>query len=257
MRKTSKSVLYSTIKSTIKKLGISAEDTIGVINYIKFIENSVTPEVTNSSNKATEKVSTEDIILNVLNKNSNLSYSIQNITEETGFSYPKVQISLRKLKTARKIKVVDYIPGVSGPSKLLFQTWRSPLKALKTVTEKQGYTTINGFISDNKELLLKNKCRATFASIVEHSGITTYPLSLGIGITKGYKTSDLKSLIENANKKSTKKHNKKVNQVKRKYTKKTKIQTAEPSTFETKSSFSLLGSLFKKKNQNTSELIKF
>lgn len=256
MKRTSKSALYSTIKSTVKKLGISAEDITGIINYIKFMESNTIPEVVSKSNKVTVgETSTGEVILTVLSANTDKPYSIQDIAQEAGFSYAKVQVALRVLKNSRKIKVVDYIPGISGPSKLLYQTWKSPLKALKTVTEKQGYSTLNGFIRDNKKQLIQSVGVVSFPSIVEKAQLESYPLSLSIGIAKGYKNSDLKKLISSTEGKEVKrKYTKKAIKAKRKYTKKVKPETILTET-EQKKSLNIF-SIFKKKDNN-SELIKF
>ena len=173
------------------------------------------------------------------------------MAKATSFSYAKVQLVLKELKKSRKVKVVDYTPGSSGPSKVLYQTWKSPLKALKLVTEKQGYSTINGFIKSNKELLTKGIGVVSFASAVESAGLTSYPLSLSIGIVKGYKNSDLKEIAL-----GNKRRNKKVKATKgkRKYSKKVKPEVISTEIGQKKSLN--IFSIFKKKN-STSELIKF
>lgn len=255
MKKSSKSALYSTIKSTVKKLGISAEDTTGIINYIKFIESGTLDkaEVKNVNKKESRINSTEDVILSILSKDANKEYSIQDLVDASGLNYTKVRTLLKDLKTSRKIKVVGYVSGSAGPSKLLYQTWKSPLKALKLVTEKQGFSTVHGFIKNHKKLLSKGIGITSFALAVEESGITSYPLSLSIGITKGYRNTDLKALaLGGSNEKS-----KKINKPKRKYTKKVKVESVESPVMETKNNISFIGKLFRKNSRNTSELIKF
>ena len=250
MKKANKSALYNTIKSTIKKLGISTEDTTGIVNYIKFMENSV-PSETESTSLSRKGNSTREVVLSVLSEDSNKPFSIQDIADATGFKYPKVQILLKELKKSRKVKIVDYVPGSYGPSKVLYQTWKSPLKALKLVTEKQGYNTINGFIKGNKKLLAKGIGAASFASAVENAGLTSYPLSLSIGIARGYKNSDLKEIALGDKKRSKKV---KTPKGKRKYTKRVKPEVISAEIGQ-KKSLSIF-SIFKKKN-STSDLIKF
>lgn len=263
MRKTSKSALYSTIKSTVKKLGISTEDTTGIINYIKFIESNapVETEVKVTSKGKKDNVSPAgEVILSVLSKDIDKPYGIQDIADATGFKYAKVQVELKGLKAAKKIKIVDFISGSAGPSKLLYQTWKSPLKALNLVTEKQGYSTLNGFIKNNKKLLAKSTGITSFASVVEESGITSYPLSLNIGVSKGYRNSDLKSLALgniSEEKPTKRKYTKKASKPKRKYTKRAKVQPVEPPIADVSTGLGFIGKLFKKKNHNTSDLIKF
>ena len=271
MKKAEKSALYSTIKSTIEKLGISAENTTGIINYIKFMESSVPSEsVTEVSTrkesypKTSKEINTsESTVLAVMNKNTEKPYSVQEIMDETGFGYFKVRTLLKNLKSSRKVKTVGYEASSGGPSKLLYQIWRSPIKALQIVTEKQGYSTISGFVKNNKKLIIKGVGVTSFAPAVEEAGLTSYPLSLGIGIAKGYKNADLMNVaLGNNISTSTKKETKKVAKSKKKSS---KAQSVEPSVIEVKpeeqvvtktsSKLGFIGKFFKK--NNTSELIKF
>ena len=132
------------------------------------------------------------------------------------------------------------------------------LRALKLVTEKQGYSTLTNFMRNNRELLVKGIGSALFASTVEEANLPIYPLSLNIGIAKGYKNSDLKRVAlgtYSTKKKTTKrKYNRKS---KSQVIEKTETQSVEPSVTEVKSNFSIIGNLFKRKNQDTSDLIKF
>lgn len=263
MRKTGKSALYNTIKGTIKKLGISEENTTGIINYIKFMESSMPTSDIKTAQRVNKKTvgSAEEEILSVLNENPSKPYAIQDVVDITGFSYPKVQILLRGLRTSRKVKIVEYVPGSGGPSKVLYQTWKSPLKALKFVTEKQGYSTVNGFIKNNKKLLAKGVGIASFASIVEDAGLPSYPLALSIGVSKGYKNSDLKKLaLGSIEDKPKRKYTKRVkaNKPKRKYTKRAKAQPVGVQVNQEVQSKQLnLFSFFRRRKDSSSDLIKF
>lgn len=270
MKTTKKGTAYTSIKNALKKLGLSTEDTTGVINYVKFIESNTiqTPSVAvKTPTVSTLKGHYLDNIVSVLSNNPKEMYDVERISKESGVSVKTVRTYIKQLRTSRKVKVVGCDMTGKGPAKLLYQAYKSPLKAIKTVTQKQGFDSAHGFFRNNKKLMGKSVTPSAFAYVVEQAGLTMYPLLLGVGIVKGYRNTDLKKLAKETYstsketvKPTKRKYTKKVNKVevtkpKRKYTKKVK-QEVVPATPEVITKKPSWISIFKKKN-NVSELIKF
>lgn len=263
---TKKGTAYTSIKNALKKLGLSTEDTTGVINYVKFIESSNVQIASKSSKTKTSKVITKgsclDNIVACLAANPEEMYDIERISKESGVAVKTIRTYIKQLRTSRKVKVVGCDMTNKGPAKLLYQIYKSPLKALKTVTQKQGFDSAHGFFNSHKNLIGKTVSPSAFAYVVEQSDLTSYPLLLRIGIVKGYRNTDLKWLCKkiygNSEEKSTKrKYTKKatVTKAERKYTRRVKPEVISTTPEVTNKKPSWM-SIFKKKD-NVSELIKF
>lgn len=260
MKKTGKSALYSTIKSTIKKLGISTEDTAGIINYIKFMESNVeTSQVTHTPKKVTSSSGNkvEEIILSLLSNDNETPYGIQDICKATGLRYDPVRFAITDLRASRKIKIVDWKAAQAGPSTLLFQVHRSPLRALSIVTREQGFDSVTSFMKNNGNLLPRGyKTPAPLIKLVEELGITMYPLQTGVGLVKGYKNADLKYILKQVDEEKTITKKKAKKAKKRKYTKRIKPEIVSATPEVVKDRAMGIFSIFKRKN-STSDLIKF
>lgn len=140
---------YRSVTTTLKRLGLTETDITGVINYIKFIYSNNLPieNVTKKSSVSiTKKGTALDSIIATLANNPEEMYNIERISKESGIAIKTIRTYIKQLRTSRKVKVVGCDMSSHGPAKLLYQSYKSPLKALKTVTQKQGFDSINNFV---------------------------------------------------------------------------------------------------------------
>lgn len=262
MKEVRKESIFTTIETLLGVLGHSKSEISNVMSIIVPRVSKVKQEnrINNNLNK---KGTSIEAIMAVLSNNPGEKYSVERISEESGVALKTVRVLIKQLRDSRKVKIVDYTTVNHGPAVLLYQTYRSPIKTLKTVTPEQGFDSVSSFVRNNKSMLGKSVTPTSFAYLVEKEGLTVYPMMLNIGIVKGYKTSELKKLAKNIfsiseekpKRKYTKKSTKKV--AKRKYTKKATMQPVElPVNNEVKGNQLNIFSFFKK-NKKNSDLIKF
>ena len=259
MKEVKKESIYAAIKVLLEVSGCKKSDISNVMDLI-------VPKVPkadikqNNKNKPGRKGTGMDSIIAALASNPEEMYDIERISKESGVSIKTLRTYIKQLRNSRKVKIVGCNLTSHGPATLLYQGYRSPLKALKTVTPEKGYDSINSFVKNNKNLLGKSIMPSSFAYVVEQEGLTVYPMLLNVGIVKGYKTTELKKLakrVYNSTEEKPKRKYTRRTKAKRKYTKRTKVQPTQVQVEQpVKNGFSILGSLFKKK-QETSDLIKF
>lgn len=259
MKEVKKESIYAAIKVLLEVSGCKKSDISNVMNLIvPKVPKANTKQ--NSKNKPGRKGTSMDSIMSALASNPEEMYDIERINKESGVAIRTIGNYIKQLRNSRKVKVVGCNLNNPGVARLYYQGYRSPLKALKTVTPKEGYTSIHNFVKNNKELLGKSITPSSFGVIVEQEGLTVYPMLLNVGIVRGYKTTELQKLAERAysskEEKPKRKYTKRA-KAKHKYTQRAKVQPVEVQVEQpVKNGFSILGSLFKKK-QETSDLIKF
>lgn len=263
MKEVKKEIALAKIEAILEVLGFSKKD---METFMSTIETKITKSKTNSKqlkkkgSKSEKKETGMDSIISALENNPSEMYDIERISSESGISLRTARTYIKQLRDSKKVKVVGCNLTSHGPATLLYQGYRSPLKALKIVTPDEGYDSISSFVKNNKNLLCKSIMPSSFAYVVEQEGLTVYPMLLSMGIVKGYKTTELKKLAKrvygSSEEKPKRKYTKKATKPKRKYTKRSKIEPIEVQEQPTTGKLNIFRNLFKKK-QKTSELIKF
>lgn len=240
-------------------LNATKEEISCIMNYInsRLLEGTSKVKVKKARKICARKGKYLDSIVSIMAENPETPYTVEQMSQETGVSVPTIRTYIKQLRTSRKVKLVGWDMTKTGPATLLYQTFRSPLKALKTVTPEEGYDSVNNFVKKHKDLV-GTSMPSAFLYAVEQENLTVYPLLLGIGVVKGYKLTELKRLAKklystpSTTKPNKRKYNKKAKKAKRKYTKKV---VAEP-TVTPENSLGILERLFKR-SHNKSDLIKF
>ena len=105
-------------------------------------------EETNKTSKNTEDTNCTKI-LELLCKDTETPLKADQISERTGIKIGSVRTSLLMLRSLELVKIVGYIPNVSGNHTLLYQTVDSKLPEIKTYSKEDGYNTIASFLKDN------------------------------------------------------------------------------------------------------------
>lgn len=262
MKEVKKEIALAKIEAILEVLGFSEKD---METFMSTVEAKITKPKTKSKqlkkggSKFEKKETGMDSIISTLENNPSEMYDIERISSESGIALRTARTYIKQLRDSKKVKVVGCNLSGHGPASLLYQTYKSPLKSLKTVSTKEGYDSINNFVKNNKSLLGKTVTPSAFAFVVEQEGLSMYPMLLNIGIVKGYKVTELRKLAkrvyDSLEEKPKRKHTKKATKPKRKYTKRSKIEPVEVQEQSTEK-LNIFRNLFKKK-QKTSELIKF
>lgn len=263
MKEIKKEIALAKIEAILEVLGFSKKD---METFMSTIETKITKSKTESKqlkkrkSKSGKKETGMDSIVSILENNPSETYDIERISSESGVALGTARTYIKQLRDSKKVKVVGCNLSGQGPASLLYQTYKSPLKSLKTVSTKEGYDSINNFVKNNKSLLGKTVTPSAFAFVVEQEGLSMHPMLLNIGIVKGYKVTELKRLAKrvysSTEEKPKRKYTKKATKPKRKYTKRSKIEPVAVQEQSATGKLNIFRNLFKKK-QKTSELIKF
>ena len=227
--------LYAKIEVLLEVLGYTKEDIVDIANYMiskAYSENK-------NSTKETQEVTGFQLITSLLENNPEKEFTTDLISQETGVIPKTVRTYLGKLRKSKKIKIVGYETNGQGRGKYSYQAWGGPSKELQTVTPEQGYTTVPQFLKKSENLVKAKIQLANFYYQIKKAGLKSSLMEISTGMVNVYKTSELKKLLIEVygTPKDTSENQSK------------KVQADIPS-------FSIIGSLFKKK-QEASDLIKF
>lgn len=264
MKEVRTKIALAKVKTVLEVLNISREDIKSIMLLIEAKMNKSEVEIKQPKLKDSireKKVTGMKSIISILTNNPEEMYSIERISKESGVTLRTARNYVKQLRDSKKVKIVGYNMDNKGPATILYQSYRSPLKALRVVTPEKGYDSIHNFVKNNKGLFEGLVTPSSFAFVVEQEGLTVYPMLLGVGIVRGYKTSELKKLAQRVynpvEKRTKRKYTKRTIKAKRKYTRRTKTEPDEiPMELTVKKNFNILTSLFKRKEKN-SDLIKF
>ena len=200
---TVRDVVYAKIEVLLEMMNMNSKNISDILDYIssKFDSSSISSVKVSKKSPVAKKQYFESI-LSLLSNNENMMYDLESISKKAGVPIRSLRRCIQQLKNARKIKVVGWNIGSHGPAKLSYQLWKSPLKAVKFVTQKQGYDSINSFVKNYRKLAGRAMSPMWFTKKVEEEGLTVYPLTLDIGVVKGYKVSELLKLAQRLDKNS-------------------------------------------------------
>ena len=167
--------------------GLKEEKTTSGYNIVKEIEKE-------KKHKKARSHAIEKILLTMLN-NKNKMFSAEDLAKQVKIDSATARTYLKQLREAKEIKIVGYIDANNaGPLTVLYQTKENPKDKVKTVTEEDGYITINKFFKENKNLFMNSTTPTTLQQLIKINGFEMKPLLTSKGILRGYKKEDLLKL---------------------------------------------------------------
>ena len=180
---TSKGVLRGYKVEDLKKLSNVNQDA-EIVQQKLPIE---TPKYNNSNE-------IRNCIISYLLKNIERGISSEELKEKLGLPINIVRYNLGRLKSLKKIKIVDTEEpnGKAGYHKSLIQVTSSPLPSLKITKDNKRYMSISNFLSKNKKIKMSVQGAS---EVLKRAGANQIHISIKNKLCKGYSVEDLNKYL--------------------------------------------------------------